>query len=196
MDKKLRYMLCALMFLIVGAAQSALASGDSAALKASFDALRKVKSYRTHTTIVSQGKSSTLTTEVVIPNRMHITKQGMEMIVVPGGTYQKSGDGKWHKSKINMSAMMDKALGSSEFTDKILKDAQVRLIGPNTINGKPMMVYKVIYTTPEIKSNSRIWIGTDDHLPYKTETTYDGNSKSTTFYTDFNAPVSIVAPTL
>lgn len=196
MDKKPRYMLCALMFLIVGAAQSALASGDSAALKASFDALRKVKSYRTHTTIVSQGKSSTLTTEVVIPNRMHITKQGMEMIVVPGGTYQKSGDGKWHKSTIDMSAMVDKALGSSEFTDKILKDAQVRLIGPDTINGKPMMVYEVTYTISEIKSSSRIWIDTDDHLPYKTETIYDRNSKSTTFYTDFNAPVSIVAPTL
>ncbi len=131
-----------------------------------------------------------------MPNRMHITKTGMEIIVVPEGTYQKSGGGKWHKSTNDMNAMMDKALGSSEFTDKILKDAQVRLIGPDTINGKRMMIYEVIYNTPEIKSNSRIWISTDDHLPYKTEITYNGNLKSTTFYTDFNAPIRIVAPTL
>jgi hypothetical protein len=195
------------MFLTVGAFQSASADDDSAALKASSDALLKVKSYRVHATTLLQGKTYTRTIEFVTPDRMHIIDERMEMIIVPEGTYQKLAGGKWEKSPVDMSTLFAKAR-TSEFANSVLKDTQVHLIGPDTLNGKPMMVYEVIYTSPDLKSRSRVWINTSDHLPYKSETesetkevkmmdkTLGGKSKTTNVYTDYNVPIKIVAPTL
>lgn len=71
-----------------------------------------------------------------------------------------------------------------------------------------MTVYEVIYTSPDLKSTSRVWISKSDHLPYKSETegetkevkmmdkTIGGKSKTTSIYTDYNdnAPIGIAAP--
>lgn len=196
MDKKIRYMLCALIFLIVGATQSALASDDSAALKALTDALLKVKSYRVHTTTLTHGKTSTGTADFVAPNRMHIIDEKSEIIVVPEGTYEKSANGKWEKSRFDMSAMIAKSR-TPEFINSLVEDTQVHLIGPDTLDGKPMMVYEVIQTivAPNLKNTYRLWISTSDHLLYRSEALV-GESKITSIYTDYNAPISIVAPTL
>lgn len=198
-------LVCALMFLILGASQSGLADDDSAALKASSEALLKVKSYRVHTTTLSRGKTHTRTIEFVAPNRMHIIDERMEMIVVPEGTYEKLADGKWQKSPIDMSALIAKAR-TPEFANSVLKNTQVRLIGSDTLDGEAMTVYEVIYTSPDLKSTSRVWISKSDHLPYKSETegetkevkmmdkTIGGKSKTTSIYTDYNAPIGIAAP--
>lgn len=199
-NRKIRYnpffYICLLLVgvLICGISQSALAGDDIDALKATSDALLKVKSYRVHTTTLSQGKTSTGTIEVVAPNRMHIIDERMEMIVVPEGTYQKSADCKWEQSPIDMSTFIAKAR-TPEFISSMLKDTQVHLIGPDTLDGKSMMVYEVITVlSPDMKNTSQVWISTSDHLLYKAETEVS-ESKITSIYTDYNAPINIVSPT-
>jgi outer membrane lipoprotein-sorting protein len=202
------YMLvCSLLLLIAAVPPAVLGSDAKADLKVASDAVLKVKSYRIHMTTSSQAGTNISTIEFVAPNRMHIIDEKKEMIIVPEGTYVKVAKGKWQKSPMDMSSMIAK-LRTSEFTDEILKNEQVRLIGPDTLDGKSMMVYEIVYTSSDLKSRNRVWISTDDHLPYKSETdgeakefkmsgkTIGGKSKTTSLYTDYNAPIKIVAPTL
>ena len=201
------YMLvCGLLFL-TGGVEAALGSDPKEDLKAANDAMLKVKSYRVHMTESSEGKTRNTDMEVVPPNRVHwVTKEGIEMIIIPEGTYQKSPNGKWQKLPTNMGNIMEKYRSQgAQLKEEILKNEQVRLIGPDTLDGKPMMVYEIIY--PGL-SKSQVWIGTDDHLIRKEEIesevkefkvagkTYGGKSKTTMLITDYNAPIKIVAPTL
>ena len=87
---------------------------------------------------------------------------------------------------------------------KYITDAKV--IGPNTLDGKPMMVYQYALTVKvndagaESSSVNKMWVG-NDSLPYKLES--DGSTnitgKTTTshlvnIYSGYNTDLKIVAP--
>ncbi|MEP7190492.1 MAG: hypothetical protein ABI901_14980 [Roseiflexaceae bacterium] len=101
-----------------------------------------------------------------------------------------------------------KQIGADAATiDQLTKQiTDAKVIGPDTLDGKPMMVYQYAFTLKvndagaKSSSVTKMWVG-DDSLPYKLES--DGSTnitgKTTTshlvnIYSDYNADFKIVAP--
>ncbi len=170
----------------------------------------KVKAFRARTTITdANGTAITNTVEYVPPDRAHlIQSNGMETIVIKGvGTYVKRG-GTWALSPIDLSSSL-----FAQFDPKALEDLrnqiisqQVTLVGPDLLNGKPMLVYQ--YNTlvkgigpggSDIKGTSKLWVGATDGLPYRQEmvqdsvTTQGGKTNTVSTY-EYDPSITIEKP--
>ncbi len=149
------------------------------------------------------GKDQNIVLEVVRPGSFHMVTAEAEFIVVPEGTFLKQGaDGKWEKSPMDMSGLMSQALdeGNIEQQIKDLQPNEIKLVGADIVNGKPTWVYQ--YTTTQdvggtkVQSDTKMWIGVADKLPYKAEVSSEvnkANSLSTIMY-DYDPNIKIEAP--
>ena len=97
--------------------------------------------------------------------------------------------------------------GDAATIDELTKHiTDAKVVGPDTLDGKPMMVYQYALTVKvndagaESSSITKMWVG-DDRLPYKLES--DGSTnitgKTTTshlvnIYSGYNTDLKIAAP--
>jgi hypothetical protein len=164
-----------------------------------------------------QGGDSEMKMDVVMPDRIHMTRTGggMEMIMVGDSAWMKLPNG-WQKFGSGFDVDLT---NPKKFEESIGASTETKLIGPDLLDGTPCLVYQ--YTTtlvpetapaggapagaaakPGIKpgpvSNvftAKVWVGVADQLPRKLESA-DPNSptKTTILYYDFNAPITVNPP--
>lgn len=174
------------------------------AMRAQLDA----KSYRAHVAISnSDGTNNAMVIEYVAPDRYRMTSDlqvggknvKQEFIIAGNATYIKAPNGTWVKSPIDTSSIV-KAFRDPKTLDELTKTADVKFIGPDTINGTPMLVYQYTQNNPmgmKLRSTAKTWLSVADGLPRKTESEGEFNGQKTkTLVTisDYNADIKIESP--
>jgi outer membrane lipoprotein-sorting protein len=179
------------------------------AMKAVMDA----KSYRSTLTTSKDGAvQSTTTVEFVAPDRFHMTQdlntanKGQvrnEMAAVGGEVFMRPANGRWQKMPVDMSKMLA-AVRDPKVIDDITKEADVKFLGTEQLNGQPMNVYQ--YTLKNalgsgVNSITKTWVSQTDHRPYKIETDQELNvngktekSHTSSSYVDYDTDIRIQAP--
>jgi outer membrane lipoprotein-sorting protein len=179
------------------------------AMKAVMDA----KSYRSSLTTSKDGGVQSITTvEFVAPDRFHMIQdlntadKGQarhEMVAVGGEVFMKSADGHWRKMPVDMSKMLT-AVRDPKVIDDITKEADVKFLGTEQLNGQPMNVYQ--YTLKNalgsgVNSITKTWVSQTDNRPYKIETDQELNingktekSHTSSSYVDYDTDIRIEAP--
>jgi TonB family protein len=176
-----------------------ISSADSPreALKKSAYADQNVKSYRVRIGSPGASPDAAVIIEYVLPDRWHVIEKNEEMIVVGNDAYRKAGTGPWRPFKA-MLLVPHHSLGES--INAIDKADEVDLIGPESIDGVPSLVYRrTSYLGPNktIPLTTRLWIGEADSLLRKSEFDCDVESKKVTTvstYYDYNADIKIERP--
>ena len=123
----------------------------------------------------------------------------------------KIGDMPWRKTEINsgettMATTIARMAQQSRATDveqRMMKYEEVKLIGPEALDGSSALVYQFKLKGTEGQSSGKIWISTTDGLPRKIEN--DGGTspnpngetskrKLIVTYYDYNANIKIEPP--
>ncbi len=172
------------------------------AMRAQLDA----KSYRAHvTTSSATGSNGTMVIEFAAPDRYHMVRESenkkseMEAVIANGWMYLKGPNGRWIKSPVNASEMT-KMIRDPKMMDELTKTADVTFVGPDMLDGAPMLVYQYTQTNPmglNMKSVAKTWVAVADGLPRKTESEGEFNGvKSKTLITisDYNSDIKIDSP--
>ncbi|MDT7688594.1 MAG: hypothetical protein QOE46_1353 [Acidobacteriota bacterium] len=174
------------------------------AMRAQLDA----KSYRTHMdSSTSNGTTSKLLVEYVAPDRYRMVTDsqadgknfGREIIIIGKDTYMKTAGGQWMKSPVDMGSMIN-SFRDPKVLDELTKGAEIKFVGPDLLDGMPMLVYTYTLNNPagsNLKSVSKTWVAVSDGLPRKTETEGEfGGIKSKTVATisDYNGDIKIEPP--
>lgn len=161
-----------------------------------FDRSQELESYRMDVTVTQDEKvTSTMNYEIVKPDKIHavIDSDGtvIEEIIIGSKTYMKMGD-TWTEFPLDVSSLMEQ--GFDLYRDNI-KNA--KLVGPDTIDGTPMMVFEYTYELNGTEYTSKMWVGLLDGYIHRTEgdSEVDGKPYHTvTRMYDFNQPITIEAP--
>jgi hypothetical protein len=188
-----------------------ISAGDKpldAMLKAAHAQL-DAKSYRAHVEMtMSNGATNTLHVEYAAPDRYHLSTQSqaagrqtsIEYIIIGKDTWMKRNDAAWAKFPVDMSSMIT-AVRDPKMIDELAKSAEVRLVGPDTLDGTPTLVYEHTLSNVagmNIKGTAKTWVAISDALPRKSESESEFNgmkSKSVATYSDFNSDIKIEPPT-
>lgn len=167
------------------------------------------KSYRAHVDMTaSNGTTSKLTIEYVAPDRYHMTTESqtggrqfsVEYVIVGKDTYMKTNGGAWARFPVDMTPMLA-AVRNPKMLDDLAKTADVRLVGADTLDGAPVLVYEYTMTNPagmNLKSTAKTWVSVADGLPRKTESESEMSgvkTKSVATLTDYNTDIKIELPT-
>lgn len=157
------------------------------------------KSFRARISSSSQTIPGETVVEFVAPDRLHLTNPISELIAVGSETYTRQGNGPWQKAPISANEMAAK-FRDPKLIDELDKNYNVTLVGPDTLDGVPMMVYEYMPKNPSPQTpagKTKVWIGADDSLPRKIEVESEvGGQKSTTtiMYSDYNSDIKINLP--
>ena len=168
------------------------------------------KSYRARvTSSLGDETANNMLIEYAAPDRYHMTREGqaggagenakMEFVVVSGAMYLKTPDGRWVKSPVDAGQMI-KAFHDPKMVEEMAKTADVKFVGPDTLDGAPMLVYQYTQNQPmglNIKTTAKTWLSVADGMPRKTETEgmYEGKKiKTLVTIFDYNADIKIESP--
>lgn len=185
-----------------GGASPAPPPADANALEGltkSVTALLSARSFRARMDASMQGREIASTVEFVAPDRFRMTSENDETIIVGSNAWIRQNNGAWQKLPIDASRMIA-SVRDPKAIEELRKNAEVRLVGPDTLDGKPMTVYE--YTRrnvmgTEANSRAKAWISAADNLPHRMETETDlkgMTSKATITYFDYNADIKIDPP--
>jgi hypothetical protein len=111
----------------------------------------------------------------------------------------RQNNGAWQKLPIDASKMIA-SVRDPKVIDELRKSAEVRLVGPDTLDGKPMTVYEYTLRNvmgTEMTSRAKAWVAVADNLPRRMETETDmkgKTSKATITYFDYNTDITIEPP--
>lgn len=184
------------------------ASGDAATatdgqaldgLTKSINAQLSAKSFRARLDSTFDNQEMARTIEYVAPDRFRMVGETDETVIIGSNAWMRQNNGAWQQLPIDASQMIA-AVRDPKMIDELRKNAEVKLIGPDTLDGKPMTVYQ--YTLrkamgTDMTSRAKAWISVDDSLPRRmeTETEIKGKiSKATITYFDYNADIKIDPP--
>jgi hypothetical protein len=177
------------------------------------NAMLAAKSYRARLVgSSSRGTNSTMLIEFVAPDRFHMTREDelssqgsikSETISLGQETYVKRGDDPWQKFPANVGGLMA-LFRDPKVIEELSRSAEVKFVGPDTLDGAPAMIYQSTFNAPEGKSyktTTKTWIRVADNLPIKTESEGEMDvkgkpvsSKTTMTYYDYGADIKIERP--
>ena len=174
------------------------------ALRGQLDA----KSYRVHVTATAGENTSKMVIEYAAPDRYRMVTEpqsgagrgaAMEFIIVGGASYIKGPNGQWVRSPVDAGEMI-KSFRDPKMLEELAKNSDARLVGPDTLDGAPMLVYQ--YTVNKVmgmdmKSDTRTWLAVSDGLPRKSESegVFNGmKTKTLMTITDYNSDIKIEPP--
>lgn len=171
-----------------------------AAIEKSHAAMVAKGAFRVDSTTKMRGGDQQSVIEAVWPDRFRIRSltQGTEFIVVPGGTWMKSG-GSWMRMPMDMSAMT-KAFSEQAMREGLQSIANAEVLGTEEVGGRKARVYAYDQsgTIMGIRSESRVkaWIddATDLVLRMEVDGKAMGQSSRTINDYDWDAKISIEAP--
>ena len=184
------------------AAPSAGGTANPAATEALTQAISaqlNAKSFRARFDGTTNGQETARTIEYVAPDRFHITSDDLESIIIGNTAWSRKKDGPWQKETIDAGQLLA-VVRDPKIVDEIRKNAVVTLVGPDTLDAKPMTVYE--YTLRNVMgtgmtSRAKAWVSVADSLPHRieSETEFSGQtSKSTITYFDYNTDIKIEPP--
>ena len=169
------------------------------ALTKSINAQLSAKSFRARLDSTLDGQEMARTIEYVAPDRFRMAGEADETIIIGSNAWIRQNSGAWQKLPIDASQMIA-SVRDPKMIDEIRKSAEVKLIGPDMLDGKPMTVYQYTLRNAmgtDMTSHARAWISDADSLPRRmeTETEIKGKtSKATITYFDYNADIKIDPP--
>jgi hypothetical protein len=161
-----------------------------------FDRTQALESYRMDVTVTQdETVTSEMSYEVVNPDKIHVVINSdgtiIEEIIIGSKTYMKLGE-TWSEFPLDVSSLM--GMGFDMYQNNI-KNA--KLIGPDTIDGTPMMVFEFSYDLSGSEYTSKMWVGLLDGYIHRTEADSVVDDKpyhTVTRMYDFNQPITIEAP--
>jgi hypothetical protein len=180
-----------------GTADDAAATMD--ALTKSIDAQLNARSFRARLDSTFDNQETARTIEYVAPDRFRMAGEADETIIIGSNAWVRQNNGAWQKLPIDASQMIA-SVRDPKIIDQLRKSAEVKLIGPDTLDGKPMTVYQYTLRNvmgTDMTSHAKAWISVADSLPRRmeTETEIKGKtSKATITYFDYNADIRIDPP--
>jgi hypothetical protein len=159
----------------------------------------EVRSFRVRMEFSYSGRDNTRTVEFAAPDRFHMTGDNNEVIIVGPATYMKGRNGAWQKVPMDVNAMIQ-SFRDPQVIDEVRKSTNAKFIGPDTLDGSPMLVYQ--YTTSNAfgtnsTSTTKSWISASDGLPRRLEIDGEINSakaRAVNTYYDYNAEIKIEPP--
>ncbi len=122
------------------------------------------------TTVISGGQTSKNTIEFIPPDKKRIVDeaQAVEYIVIGEKVYAKTS-GQWNETQIPASAFLGDGKVNADTIGSTISDAQ--WVRKDSLNGTAMNVYRYSSTTVtsgiELRSQTELWIGEQDGLPYQ-----------------------------
>lgn len=166
------------------------------------------RSYRAN--IESAGANdahTTLLVEYAAPDRYHMVTHAQvsgrefsqEYVIVGKDTFMRMNGGAWSRFPVDMKQLIA-GFRDPKFIDDLAKQSDVKLAGPDTLDGQPMLVYSYSTKNPmgmNIKSDSKTWVAVSDGLPRKTESEGEMSgkkTKSTITFSDYNSDIRIEPP--
>jgi len=160
------------------------------------------KSYRVRQTSESSSGKTQSIVEFVPPDRYHITTNvgtnTTEMIIAGKKAYQKIGD-KWLDFPVDVGSFIQALTSAaSEEAGKGISD--VKLVGPDVLDGVPTLVYtynsKAKFGDIETSSSIKLWVAVSDGLPRKmiVEGEAMGIKSTTTQLIEYDPSIKIEAP--
>ena len=126
---------------------------------------------------------------------------------MPEGTFSRRHGGPWKTSPANITSVL-KQMRDPKGLERVGKEHSLRFVGAETLDHLPVHIYETSYSSPELKSTGRYWVGVSDHLVRKIEVIGEtkrqvfygrpvgGISKTVKVYSDYNSGITIVAPKL
>jgi hypothetical protein len=169
-------------------------------LSKAISAQLEAKSFRAQmVTAVNGGKESSRLVECVAPDRFHIVGDQDEMIMAGGNVYMKSPGGEWTRLLFDATEMMNQ-IRDTKRLDEIRKSTDVALVGADTVEGVPTLVYRYSMKNPfgmTFANNCKMWVGVTDSLPRRMEVEGEFNktkSRSVVTYYDYGAAIKIEPP--
>ena len=184
-------------------APSGAGGTDSAAatdaLTKSINAQMSARSFRARMDANTDGQEVARTIEYVAPDRFHMTGEDNEMIVIGSNAWTRRNGGAWQKLPIDTGQIIA-SVRDPKMIEQIRQNAEVKLIGPDTLDGMPTTVYQYTLRNvmgTDMTSHSKTWIANADSLPRRVETEADikgKTSKATITYFDYNADIKIEPP--
>jgi outer membrane lipoprotein-sorting protein len=190
--------------------QSAPAS-DAAAMPAGGDASSMVSSamqaqmdggpFRATTTLNADGTVTEMVSEVIPPDTMRVVIGGgnMELIMVDGTLWSKSGESPW--AQMGGTQMMEGILDTIRGQADTNSLTNVQLVGSEPVLGVQTDVYTFTSALGEgegaITSDVKLWVAQDTGLPVRMESSSVANGVTTTAIQtiEYDPAITITAPT-
>ena len=184
-----------------------------ASIRAAYVRAGEQKSYRAQMTMTdSNGKVTHATIEYAAPSSAHMVMNtegrpdALEHILYNGTLYIK-GDKQWVRSPIPSDTLLEQVRKDPRTIEDFMRTLSgAQVVGSDPVNGKSATAYRY-YQAGSIaggigrtKGWVKLWVG-GNGLPLKLESDSEtkvlfigGHGKSTILYTDYGAPIRIVAP--
>jgi hypothetical protein len=128
------------------------------------------------------------------PDRFYLKQGENEAIVIGKDSYIKE-DGKWVRSKEDLSGLM--ALSRDKMSDEVIRKIKnVRVIGNAQVNGKETTLYEHKINENGVQITNKLWVATGSGLLIKSEreTKIGNRLNRLSIYFDYEKPVEIEAP--
>lgn len=197
----------------------AVSSSDSPqdVLKRAARAERGSKSFHVHGESTVNGSTRTVLLDYVAPDRFHLSIQSKtgeqvseEMIIIGKDAWKKKGNENWTKLPMELSGSLAKfaaQMVDTKVLDEKANGMEVKLVGPDTLEGMPTLVYEFtarINVGEEnsneeviLKSSGKAWVSSADGMLRKVDSENESEgakSKSVSTYTDYNSNIKIEPP--
>jgi len=160
------------------------------ALTKAFTSWGSVKSFRARMSVSgAPAAAQTMTMEMVMPDRIHMTSAQFEMILIGNASYVKIGN-TWQKMTLPQSVDVNQFKPGTWQTQIQGGLPDIKILGPDTVDGVPTIVYQFSSAKSSgQEAATKVWIGVTDGFPHKIES----GTAVMTFY-DFNANIAINPP--
>jgi hypothetical protein len=138
--------------------------------------------------------------EYVAPDRYHLTTSSIELISIGSKSYINQ-NGKWVEMPLNVTSLIGSLMNSALPQEVENNITNAKLIGPDILNGKPMLVYQFNYTFTQdninITTTTKLWVGVSDGLPYQEviQGNLNGIESTTTNLVEYDPSIQIQDPT-
>ena len=189
-----------------GGPANANAAPDAGGAAASMDALTNsistllnARSFRARLDATLDGEEMARTVEYVAPDRFRMASEADETVIVGSNAWMRQHNGAWQKLPIDTGQIIA-AVRNPQMIEQIRRSAEVKLVGPDVLDAKPMTVYQYTIRNAmgtDLTSHTKAWISTADNLPRRIETETEAKgktSKATITYFDYNADIKIEPP--
>jgi hypothetical protein len=182
--------------------KAAAGSGDAKDVITKALRAQMTKSLRAVVTTQSPTEKSDIKIEFVPTDNYHLTINSaegiVEMIITGGKSYMKVGD-TWQLFPVDIAGLIQEM--TADTTDSAIGSiSDVKLVGPDVLDGAPMMVYTfkqtVTITGQTQTSDVKAWIGVSDGLTHKSisESTVAGVTTTTTQIITYDPSIKITPP--
>lgn len=166
------------------------------ASKAQLDA----KSWRMKSNIESNNVTIQSTLEYVAPDRYHLTTSSIELISIGSKSYINQ-NGNWVETPLNVTSVIGSLMNSTLTQEVENNISDAKLVGADSLNGKPMTVYQFNNTFTQnninITTTTKLWVGVSDGLPYQEviQGNLNGIASTITNLVEYDPNIQIQDPT-